>query len=162
VNLAQQHFAAVELVTDHYGKTLLVDRLRLPFTKVIDELDRVVPAHVKDLYWTFGKLWAYYLQGEPFIHIDYDVFLWKKLPERILTAPMFGQNTESDIWKLDFYRQGYRTLCGYLKHKPSDWVVIYPYIQKHDIAINAGIIGGNDITFLRKYASIAIEMLTHD
>jgi hypothetical protein len=160
VNLAWMHFDEVELVTDNYGKTLLVNRLNLPFTSVIDVLDVVVPEHIKDLYWTFGKLWAYYLQEEPFIHIDYDVFLWKKLPEKILTAPMFGQNTESEIWNLEFYRQGYKTLCGYLKRKPSDWVVIYPHIQDHDIAVNTGVIGGNNIKFLKKYASAAIEMLT--
>jgi hypothetical protein len=161
VNLAQMHFDEVELVTDNYGKMLLVNRLNLPFTKVLNELDIVVPEHIKDLYWTFGKLWTYYLQEEPFIHIDYDVFLWKKLPERILTAPMFGQNTESDIWKLEFYRQGNKTLCGYLRRRPNDWVVIYPYIENHDIAINTGIIGGNDISFLEKYALSTVEMVTH-
>jgi len=161
VHLALRYFDEVELVTDNYGKAMLVDCLNLPFTKVKNELDAVVPEHVKDLYWTFGKLWAYYLQEEPFIHIDYDVFLWNKLPDRILTAPMFGQNMESDIWKLDIYRQGYKALCGHLKHKPDDWIVIYPYIHKHDIAINVGIIGGNDIDFLHKYASTAIDMVTH-
>src|SRR5262245_15965932 len=161
VHLAQRHFDDVELVTDNYGKAMLVDGLHLPFTKVKNELDAVVPAHVKDLYWTFGKLWAYSLQDEPFIHIDYDVFLWNKLPERILAAPMFGQNMECDIWQVDIYRQGYKALCGHLKHKPHDWIAIYPYVHKHDIAINVGIIGGNDIEFLRKYASTAIDMITH-
>jgi hypothetical protein len=161
VHLAQGHFDEIELVTDSYGKAMLLDCLNLPFTRVKNELDAVIPAHVKDLYWTFGKLWAYSVQEEPFIHVDYDVFLWNKLPDKILTAPMFGQNAECDIWKVDIYRQGYKALCGHLKYKPDDWVTIYPYIHKHDIAINVGIIGGNDIKFLRKYATTAIDIITH-
>ena len=157
VQLARRHFDAVELVTDHYGKALLVDALNLPFTSVRDELDAAVPEHIRDLFWTFGKLVAYHLQDEPFIHIDYDVFLWKRPPERILHAPLFGQNTESDIWKIDIYKQGYMAMCAYLKYRPRDWVVIYPGVHRYDTAINTGIIGGNDVHFIREYASTALK-----
>jgi hypothetical protein len=159
VHLARHHFDAVELVTDNYGKALLVDALGLPFTHIRNELDAAVPDHLKDIYWTFGKLWAYALQDEPFIHVDYDVFLWQKPPARLLQAPMFGQNTESRIWHIDIYRQGYTAMCAYLRHKPIYWYVTYPYIHKYDVAINVGIVGGNDIDFLKRYASTAIDIM---
>lgn len=162
VNLACQQFKEIELVTDNFGKKILVDKLGLPFTKVINEIDEKIPDHVKDIYWAFSKLWAYFLQKEPFIHIDYDVFLWKRLPDSILEAPLFGQNTESDIWKIDLYRLGYRMMCRHLKYKPEDWTVVHPYIHKNNIAINAGILGGNDIEFLSKYASTAVKIITSE
>jgi hypothetical protein len=53
-------------------------------------------------------------------------------------------------------------MCAYLRHRPRDCVVVYPYVHHHDIAINTGIIGGNDVLFLKKYAAMAVETMIYD
>src|SRR5689334_17471879 len=76
-------YKEVELVTDDWGKELLVNKLGLPYTKVslaLNEIDGFDQG-----LWVLGKICAYRCQEEPFLHIDHDVFLWKEL-DRNLTA----------------------------------------------------------------------------
>ena len=79
------------LVADDQGADYLADKLGLPFDLVMplptlpDEL-----THVRDL----TKLSALKLLadcGQEAIHIDYDAFIRKPLPDSILTAPFAGE-----------------------------------------------------------------------
>jgi hypothetical protein len=78
------------LVTDDAGARMLVDGLGLQFTRVSTELNALAK-HDPD-WWNLGKIHAYHLQMEPFVHIDSDVFLWKRLPPRLEHADVFAQN----------------------------------------------------------------------
>src|SRR5579863_3532555 len=92
LRLAQRQFPETMLVTDSEGKALLVDRLGLDFTHVSTELD-----HLRDAdqgWWALGKLVAYSLQDQPFVHLDTDVFLWRPLPAWLTAAPVFAQCPE--------------------------------------------------------------------
>lgn len=64
----------IELVTDINGKHLLYDILELPYTNVVTKLDDLNDYNHN--LWALGKLYAYKLQQEPFIHVDSDVFAW--------------------------------------------------------------------------------------
>jgi hypothetical protein len=75
---ARRHYPETVLITDRPGKELLVDQLGLPFVYVSTELDRLTD--VDPGWWALGKLVAYSIQDQPFIHIDSDAFLWKALP----------------------------------------------------------------------------------
>lgn len=90
--LARRHYPETALVTDSAGKALLVDTLGLSFTSVSTELDCLRDAD-PDL-WALGKLVAYSIQDEPFIHLDTDVFLWRALPARLTSAPVLAQHRE--------------------------------------------------------------------
>ena len=50
VNLALEHFEKLELVTDNYGKTILVNELNLPFKDVTSNLDSVVQKRIQDFF----------------------------------------------------------------------------------------------------------------
>ncbi|MCE9563810.1 MAG: hypothetical protein K8U57_17345 [Planctomycetes bacterium] len=92
VQCASRHYPDTMLVTDDAGVELLVGKLGLKFTHVSRELNRL-GGRSPD-WWALGKLYAYRMQTDPFVHIDGDVFLWKRLPEELETAPVFAQSPE--------------------------------------------------------------------
>jgi hypothetical protein len=85
---AGRHYPETVLITDRAGKKLLIDQLGLPFVHVSTELERL--AHVDSGWWALGKLVAYSIQDQPFIHIDSDAFLWKALPRHLIGSQVFA------------------------------------------------------------------------
>jgi hypothetical protein len=143
----------VELVTDWVGKSLLVDQLQLPYTRVTLELDELSQYHPE--LWAIGKIYAFSLQSKPFIHVDGDVFIWEKFPDRLEEAELIAQNVECDF---SFYRQILHSLIEQKSYIPA--VVLDSYARDTFInAYNAGIIGGNNIPFFREYVKEAIRFV---
>ena len=130
----------VELVTDKEGKRLLIDTLRLPYTKVSTELEHINEPNVK--LWSFGKLYTYALQEKPFIHVDGDFFIWDKFPTTLESAPLIAQHLEKDYW---LYRQCLDHIQNTFPSIPQKLVPA----KKSILAANAGIIGGNDFNFFK-------------
>jgi hypothetical protein len=158
VRLARRHFDTLQLVTDAYGKTMLVDRLGLPFDEVETGLDDF--AGVDPEWWALGKLVAYSLQSRPFIHLDADVFLWKPLPARLLTAPVFAQCPERHA--LDASWRNMRAIeYAFARHAarlPVEWSFASSRVTTGFREENCGIVGGVRADFLRHYALTALKM----
>ena len=95
--------------------------------------------------WTRRKFGSYLSapDGEPYLHLDSDVFLFKPLPLWLVNAPLFVQTDNEpkewygnidampDAWKIRFMPAPWRAMC-------------------------MGIFGGNP-TLVRAYAAFAIE-----
>lgn len=153
------HYEETALVTDDAGADLLVDRLGLQFSEVsttLNNLDGADPG-----WWVLGKLWAYRQQTKPFVHLDSDVYLWRRLSPELEQAAVFGQNPEwfpsNDGWyRPEFFDGVVRSVGGWL---PEEWR--WYIAQKKNVAICCGILGGNDVRFLSQYADAAIMMIDH-
>jgi hypothetical protein len=158
VEAARRHYPETVLITDYYGKKLLVDALGLPFTCVSTELDRL--NNVDPYWWALGKLVAYSIQDRPFAHIDSDVFLWKALPESLTEAPVFAQCPEfhsNDSWGgpheiEDVFAQNAAEL-------PVEWQWARSKGESFFKEENCGILGGSRVDFLRYYAQSAIDLV---
>ena len=159
VETARKHYPDTSLFTDDRGARVLVDALRLPFTELSTELGRV--ADNGHEWFNLGKLYAYRAQTAPFVHVDYDVFLWKRLPVWAETAAMFAQSPEWLPGMQPFYRpdactQAIRSTGGWL---PEEW---HWYLSiGGNVAVNCGILGGRDVAFLSYYADLAIRIIEH-
>src|SRR5258708_18545788 len=68
----QKFYPEIQLVTDTFGKSILIDRIGLPYTLFRTDLDHLMDNNT-DL-WAIAKLHTYLLQTEPFLHVDNDVF----------------------------------------------------------------------------------------
>jgi hypothetical protein len=154
---ATRHYPETVLVTDRIGKKLLVDGLGLQFTSVSTELDRL--DHADPQWWALGKLIAYGIQDQPFVHIDTDVFLWKPLPREITEAPVLAQCPEY------FHRnsgRGSRDIenvfqsCG--EPLPVEWEWAASREDTFFREENCGIAGGCRVDFLRHYANTAADL----
>jgi hypothetical protein len=161
LQLARRHYPRTMLVTDTPGKELLTGRLRLEFSEVSTELDRLRNANPG--WWALGKLVAYSIQNEPFVHLDTDVFLWRPLPSALTSAPVFSQCPEHHAYGQDpcnprqvaalFERHGLSL--------PAEWEWAVSQGGSHFLQENCGIVGGNRADFLRHYAQSSVEMVTN-
>jgi hypothetical protein len=140
----------VELITDLAGKTLLVDDLQLPYTQtrvVLDSLDLYNPD-----WWALGKIYAFHIQETPFIHVDGDVFIWEKFPERLEKSGLIAQNLE---FGFPIYQEVFTALTQSGSYMPP--VILDNYAHNQGFhAYNAGIIGGNDMVFFKEFSTEAL------
>jgi hypothetical protein len=139
IHCAKQSFDCVELYTDEAGYNLLIKDNQLEFDKVhiiLDDLNDIPT----DL-WMAGKLYAYSLQTEPFIHLDYDLFLLKPISKTFLEMPILVQCEESLSvahaykWGIDWIRSNNINLPV-----EFDFSKNIPY--KDQKAYNLGLVGG--------------------
>jgi len=159
VETARQHYPDTTLVTDDSGAKLLVDQLGLPFTHVstqLNDLSNHAPG-----WWALGKLFAYRLQKDAFVHIDNDVFLWKRLPEHLEKATVFTQNPEyfpAQNWAYkpkEFELEIKKHNGGWL---PREWEW-YRAAVTEQRGECCGILGGLRVDFIQFYADLAIRLI---
>lgn len=158
LHYAKKHYKNVHLITD---KRCLPFFEKLGYTNITTELDELNNSLKKANYnWALGKLYSYKKlaeKGIPFVHLDYDVFIWKPLLNVCWRSPVIVQSIENpetfyydkktfaQIYGLDLYKQ-----YGAKK-----------YLKKYNfeelMAYNMGIFGGADLDFIKKYSEEAIQ-----
>lgn len=161
VHLARKHYPDTVLVTDRAGKALLVDRLGLSFSQVSTELEQLRTANTD--FWALGKLAAYSLQDQPFVHLDTDVFLWTPLPSSIENAQVFAQCPET-YHSIDQHHSPVAIERAFAHHHlelPAEWQWSRSRWDRHFREDNCGILGGTQVDFLRYYSQTALDLLLH-
>jgi Family of unknown function (DUF6734) len=148
------------LCTDSAGVRLLIDAIGLEFGHVSTELDALEQCDPG--WWALGKLYAYRAQTDPFIHFDNDVFLWKRFPARLESAPVLAQNPEDFLLGTSYYAPEtfddlLRECGGWL---PEEWTW-YASIGSRRRATCCGFLGANNVEFIRYYAETAISLIEH-
>ncbi|MEF9476366.1 hypothetical protein OWR28_00030 [Chryseobacterium sp. 1B4] len=148
-------FYNVELVTDTVGKELLIDTLELPYDSVslkLDELNDTYP-NPKNI-WALGK---YMLLKYSRNHLSMlmPMYLSGKIPDRIEKGELISQQLEQDT---GYHEGNLKELYSCLEFVPE---IIESYYKKTGDAsqYNAGIIGGNNISFFKEYAKLAREIV---
>lgn len=142
--------SSIHLYADDAGADWLVNRLGLDYHEVFPELDKL--NHYDSMFWALPKLYAYGKQDAPFLHVDGDVFFWRPISDTIRTAPLVAQNLEINH---EVYRELLEeattgmSLPGYL----GEWN------NERLVTVNAGILGGTDVSFFREYARLAFDFV---
>ena len=138
----------IHLITTSRGWQFLGD---LPYTS-IQLFDSEIPEKYNRI-WGISKLYAYKQinkKNEPFLHIDYDVFLFKTLPDEILNGGVICQNIEDEKMVSSSYEiNKFQNNC---KNK-------YIYNKDVNYAYNTGIFGGNDNKVIDFYLDEAFKIL---
>ncbi len=146
-------FYEVELYTDKVGYDLLIDKLKLPYSKVhivMDDLNKY-----DNNLWALPKIYAYSLQNEPFLHVDGDVFIWKKFSKKLMQGGLIAQNLESAT---DYYEKIMIELENELSYFPNE--ILQDRKASNSIyAYNAGILGGINVDFYKSYTSKSLEFV---
>ena len=139
-----------------YGNTpavrLLFDMLQLPYSEVYLTHDELILFH-PDL-WALSKIHTYSLQEQPFLHIDSDAFIFQPFNSNLLSGELIAQNVEVAT---DYYY--YPEQKNLMQH-----FTFFPPCVKRDFesgipiqAVNAGILGGHNVSFFHDYAVSALE-----
>jgi hypothetical protein len=149
---ARQHFDEVIMVSTDWGIDLFKETC-LPVTGYSNNLNQI--KDISKYFWAYGKLIAYADQDVPFIHVDNDVFMWDKLPDRMLNAPLCFQSQEP--FKLPGYRY-YDLLKKSWKDAPirPQKIVLN---EVNDYAYNCGVCGGNKLEFFKEWKECSAEYI---
>ena len=91
----KQFYDEIELVTDSEGADLLINKLHLPYTSCLTILDKL--KNENPAIWALGKIAAYEVQQEPFIHVDGDIYIWKPFPKRIEEAGILDEMRDKNF-----------------------------------------------------------------
>jgi hypothetical protein len=140
-------YPVVDLHANSSAAKLLIDTLGLPYSNVHlthDQLTLVDPR-----LWALPKIHTYSLQQDPFLHVDGDVFLFNKFDECLLNSELIAQNIEQAT---SYYLSTQKQLIEHFNY--------FPKCVKADFesgipirAVNAGILGGNNVGFINEYAN---------
>jgi len=158
---AAEHYRPTALYTDDAGARLLVDGVGLQFDEVHTTLNAL--AGHDPGWWALGKVYTYRQQETPFVHIDSDVYLWKRLREDLESAPVLAQNPDDFVPGRSFYRpEVLETAVGSV---PDGWLPAeWTWYRDSDLpsrAVSCGILGGNRVDFLRHFADQAARLIEH-
>lgn len=151
VEYSRKHFKEVELVTNDYGKKILIGKYKIPFTSVDTSLNKL-DVH-KDL-WAFAKIVAYSIQKKPFVHIDLDVVLWEKIPSNLFKSKIFFQHKDT----FDM-QPGYRYLVSAVE---GTTIAYFCKEKKIEHAHNCGVVGVNDLTLTKKWLDLAKDFIFNE
>jgi len=149
-------YEKVDLYASSNAAKLLIDDLGLPYSNLYVTHDNLNMAN-KNL-WALPKIFTYSLQDEPFLHLDGDVFLFKELPATLLGSRLIAQNVEEAT---EYYLSTQKELMTHFTYFPdcvkNDFDSVVPIK-----AVNAGIIGGNNISFIKEYTNLAFEYINRN
>lgn len=150
-------YGNINLITTPNGKQFLGD---LPYTSIeifehphFTNISTTGDLSPYNNVWSLSKLIAYKQisqKREPFLHIDYDVFLFKKLPDNITNGEIICQHLENhNIINHVYFLPIFEELC---KNKQF-------YDPNLNCALNCGIFGGHNFDFINFYVDSAISLL---
>ena len=146
---AKQHYGECHMLTDSSSKDLFKD---CGFTS-IQVLPKIADIPIEySATWSLGKIYAYRYLAEQkihFLHLDYDVFLFKKLPDFIQNADSFVQCVEKNCF--DWYGIAeFLKICSYKKIIEDN---------QSFFAFNMGIFGGKDSNYIKEYCELVLDIV---
>ena len=104
--------------------------------------------------WAKPKLLTFAKQSASFLHVDGDVFIWRKFNDTLMSSGLIAQNLEIGT---QYYKNAFLPLLNELTNIPRG--LKKNLISLNMRAYNAGIIGGHDIDFFKRYVSTAIRFV---
>ena len=151
----RQFYPEVVLYCDSVGAKMLIDTLQLPYREVVCTLDDLNNYHPE--LWALSKIKAYSLQNKPFLHVDGDVFVWKKFDDSFLKSNLIAQNKD----QISDFEGTMQLLESAFVYFPKE--MIQERQAKNRIqTYNAGIYGGSDISFFQEYAAKAFAFVDNN
>jgi hypothetical protein len=144
----KQHYGVCHLLTDSYGANAFRD---CGFTSIstLTSLDNLSPIYKEhpNIARLYGIQEAVN-RGVPFIHLDYDVFLWNKIPNHFEYSKLFVQDIVNESYPETFL---FLTQCPYHTLNNASSVNFLP-----------NIIGGTDLTSLDSFSKECLNIILNN
>jgi len=149
-----KHYGRVEMVTDSASK-VWIEKLGLPFESIRTDLDELQKYDKGS--WALGKIKAYSIQEEPFLHVDLDVILFEPLSQKLVNNDLYVQNFEP--FHIDAYHKTYMPYIELIEDLGTDLPIGF-----HDKkqAVNLGIYGCNNLEFNKLYCDSVFRFIENN
>lgn len=145
-------FYKTELYTDEYGRYKLQEVLGLPFNKVFSNLPEY-----PEMPWNFSKFYAIKEQKGPFIHVDFDTFIFGPLDNKLFFNDGIAQSVETPR---DEYRIPHEIMTERLTVKPE--ITLGKKIRAQTVGgYCAGVIGFMNKNFHQEYVKNTWDILVN-
>ena len=144
--------STIELIGDNTSIELF-NKLNLPFDVIKNDLESI-KYYPKD-FWALGKIKAYQLQTESFIHLDTDVILRKKLDD---FDNLLFQNKEENSLMTSWFTNMYSNQIKVINtngYKVKSW-------GKANYAVNSGIYGCKNLEFNVDYTTQVFDFIINN
>lgn len=147
--LLKKHYGSVTLYCNGSVKEI-VSELKIPYDEIV-----VIPDFMQEYkgcnLWALPKIYTYSQQKTPFLHVDCDCFMFDRLSTQIEKSDVIGQNIEYDD---QYYNK--RTFEKMLSYGCEFPLWIKDIAESSSIlrVINAGVLGGQDISFIQEYVEL--------
>jgi lipopolysaccharide biosynthesis glycosyltransferase len=105
-----------------------------------------------------GKLYTYSLQCEPFVHLDYDLYLLKPLPYSFQNMPVVVQCEELFI-HTDIYSWGINFINSNNNNVPPAFSYSKNIPYQEQKAYNMGLIGGQNHKDIARFGTEALQLI---
>ena len=149
---AMQNFKSVHVVTTSWGERVL-RTAGIPATEYSTELDTM--KGISPWFWAYGKMIAYTLQTEPFVHVDNDLIIRQPLPDRVLNARLCFQSKEQMVVPEYRWYDVLRPCWNAARVRPQ--IVVNNEVT--DFTYNCGICGGHDLEFFKEWIKTSAEYI---
>jgi Family of unknown function (DUF6734) len=150
-----RYYKDIELITDDLGKYILIEKIKLPYRSVRSELNKLDKYDTS--FWALGKLYAYSIQQEPFVHVDNDIFISAAFDSKIARAELVAQNREVNIRE---FAITLNSLFGKINNMP---ICLKRLKGAKEISCSsAGILGGTNVAFFQKYTAEAFNFVNNN
>lgn len=147
------------LYTDSPGAKFLSDNLGLEFASINTSLDDLAGKDPR--FFSLGRTYAISMQTEPFIHVDYDTYLFEKIPEELFQSGVLFHKTVPIVMDKalpqrvsSFYRPD---LFDSVNGLPSCWK---KQISEHKTqCYQSCIVGGSNIDYFKEYTQSILDVV---
>jgi hypothetical protein len=137
------------LYCDSITAKVLIDVLELPYSEVLCTMDSLHKEFHPDL-WALPKIKTYAAQEQPFLHVDGDIFIWKKFDDKLMEGGLIAQNLD----KIGSFEKIMQNVTANSLYIPKE--IALDRQQNPDLlTYNAGILGGTNISFFKEYSAEA-------
>lgn len=156
----KKHFKQVHLITDDWGKRLLIDILQLPYDTCCTQLNEL--ESIPSKFWCAGKLFTFSNIKEPFMHFDGDLILGNYFNKFNLNQPLVAEfkyiDTKNNyLLAIDELKKNISIFNNSSKTFKKDLSNLTIYED-----YNMGIFGGNSYTFINDYAKNSINLIQNN
>lgn len=168
--------ASLESVYEHYGTKVKVytDSVGMEIFPMLTDKVELINVHdnvydgVTEGLWAWAKLETYKMQNEPYVHIDLDFILKRRLPEEFFGGDLGGQVRELTD----------RPIPGHEQHGREIWYLVYnlpvvgmdfdlpnlymkPLINTY-YPLNVGVLCMNNMEVNKKYVDTVFEFMDNN
>lgn len=141
------HYNNSNMVTTSEMKDFF-EKIEIPFSNITVELDNINP---DPRFWVAGKMKAYEIQTEPFIHLDNDFIPYEKFED---FETVLVQNIES--FEDEFINWGYKHRLDRCRENFKNT----NYSKEH--SLNMGVYGNKNLKLNKKYCNFANKIYSEN
>lgn len=155
VEAVTKTYGKPHLYTDDAGKSFLVDQLGLDFASVDLSLNDLKGKNPR--FFSLGRTYTLGVQKEPFIHLDYDAYLFDIIPQEL-----FGSGV---LLERQFYRsieKAPEVPCRpelFSEYNVPSWWNNYKAKKEHNFA-TLGVIGGSNFEYFSKFSQTIFDIIS--